>query len=85
MSLPHFKSALPIYHRSAFILLAPVADWLEDGGLRPLEHQSRCCGVFRQTLVELGIPFLEVGGDISSHNVNGVDKTLRCEVLESVR
>lgn len=59
-----FKNALPIYRRSTFILLAPVADWLEDDGIRLLEHQARCFEVFRQVLVELGIPFLEIGAQM---------------------
>jgi nicotinamide riboside kinase len=64
MNSPDFRNALPIYRRSSFILLAPVADWLEDDGIRLLEHQSRCFEVFRQLLVELGIPFLEIGGQM---------------------
>ena len=61
MSSPDFKNALPIYRRSSFILLAPIADWLEDDGTRLLEHQARCFEIFKQILVELGIPFLEIG------------------------
>lgn len=64
MNSPDFKNALPIYRRSTFILLAPVADWLEDDGIRLLEHQARCFEVFRQVLVELGIPFLEIGAQM---------------------
>jgi len=64
MNSPDFKNALPIYRRSTFILLAPVADWLEDDGIRLLEHQERCFEVFKQTLVELGIPFLEIGAQM---------------------
>jgi nicotinamide riboside kinase len=61
---PDFKNALPRYRRSTFILLAPVADWLKDDGVRLLEHQARCFEVFRQILVELGIPFLEIGAQM---------------------
>jgi nicotinamide riboside kinase len=64
MNSPYFKVALPLYRRSTFILLAPVADWLQDDGVRLLEHQSRCFEVFRRILVELGIPFLEIGAQM---------------------
>jgi nicotinamide riboside kinase len=64
MNSPDFKNALPIYRRSTFILLAPVVDWLEDDGVRLLEHQARCFEVFRQILVELGISFLEIGAQM---------------------
>ena len=58
---PNFQLALLTYRRSIFVLCAPVADWLEDDGIRLLEQQESCHEVFKKILTQLEIPFLEMG------------------------
>jgi hypothetical protein len=43
-----------------FVLLAPVADWIVDDGVRSIDNGA-CVDVFRKLLGELGIRYLELG------------------------
>ncbi|KAA1476796.1 hypothetical protein DENSPDRAFT_785522 [Dentipellis sp. KUC8613] len=61
LAAPELQAALPAYRASTFVLLAPVAEWLVDDGVRSLEDGWACFGEFRRMLGELGIPFVELG------------------------
>jgi len=63
---PDFQLSLQKYRHSTstFLLLAPVAEWLVDDGVRLIEQQSKCFEVFKAVLRELGINFREIGPEM---------------------
>jgi len=61
---PGFDSALHKYRNSCFVLLAPVAEWLRDDGVRSLENQEDCFDVFQSLLKDLNIGFRIIGPEM---------------------
>lgn len=68
IDLEQFRSVLPLYRRSSFILLAPVAEWLEDDGIRSVDDSFSCMDSYRDILREFRIPFMEI--DESCQNLD---------------
>ncbi|KAI0028390.1 AAA domain-containing protein, partial [Vararia minispora EC-137] len=65
MDIPTIRGALEDY-RSAWahvVLLAPVADWMVDDGVRSMQDGETCVEMYRLLLRELRIAYLEVGED----------------------
>jgi nicotinamide riboside kinase len=60
-----FQVALARYRdaESIIVLLAPVKDWVVDDGIRSMEQQEECMGVFQRLLEDLGIPYHILGAD----------------------
>ncbi|KAG9226997.1 hypothetical protein CCMSSC00406_0008969 [Pleurotus cornucopiae] len=59
-----FQRALVRYRNDIFVLLGPVQEWLFDDGVRSMENQLECFGLFKKTLNELKIPFYEIGDEM---------------------
>lgn len=59
-----FQRALVRYRNDIFVLLGPVQEWLVDDGVRSVENQLECFGLFKKTLNELEIPFYEIGNEM---------------------
>ena len=59
----NFQKVLEKYRSpdTIVILLAPVAEWLVDDGIRSLESQADCSTIFKELLKSLGVNYHEFG------------------------
>ncbi|KAI0919369.1 hypothetical protein AcW1_003921 [Taiwanofungus camphoratus] len=55
------QKILPLYRESLFIVLKPVAEWIQDDGVRSLEDPWKYNGKLIETLKALRIPFVQIG------------------------
>ncbi|KAI0740539.1 AAA domain-containing protein [Earliella scabrosa] len=56
-----FRTILPFYQRSLFVVLEPVVEWIEDDGVRSLEDPWRYARELKKTLDNLAIPYIALG------------------------
>ncbi|QRW13640.1 AAA domain protein [Ceratobasidium sp. AG-Ba] len=66
---------LPDYRTALFVLLHPVAEWIEDDGVRSLDDPYKCPIVFKTVMNNLNISFKEMGGELKGLE-DRVDKVL---------
>lgn len=64
LNTPEFQAVLDRYRASLFVLLAPIAEWVVDDGVRSLERPLDYLQTFRSTLKRLGLSARELGRDV---------------------
>ncbi|EJD42901.1 hypothetical protein AURDEDRAFT_114910 [Auricularia subglabra TFB-10046 SS5] len=75
MRAPEFQAVLDRYRASLFVLLAPIAEWVVDDGVRSLERPHDYLQIFKGTLQSLGVQTRELGEDVRDLSTR-VDKTI---------
>ncbi|KAI0364831.1 hypothetical protein BV20DRAFT_955415 [Pilatotrama ljubarskyi] len=74
---PALQKTLPAYRSSLFVVLQPVAEWLEDDGVRSLEDPWKYNDALFSTLEELRIPYVTIGEETKAIDAR-VDFVISC-------
>ncbi|ELU45718.1 MobB domain-containing protein [Rhizoctonia solani AG-1 IA] len=77
---------LPIYRRAIFVLLHPIAEWIEDDGVRSLADPSSYPQTYKHYMDRFGIKYYEIDGSMKDleSRVNAVLEWVRVVHPESI-